>query len=123
MQYVLMIHADEAAMSSMTPEEVGPVAAAVDQFDREISDAGQNIGSIRLQPSGTATTVRVRDGKTLTTDGPFAETKEQLGGIYLIHADDLDGALSIAARLADCHIGTVEVRPVMGLDIRQLVSP
>jgi hypothetical protein len=80
MYYMLMIHADESGMGSMSPDVVGEVTAEVDRFDEELTKAGQNIGSVRLQPSAMATTVRVRDGKTLTTDGPFIESKEQLGG-------------------------------------------
>ena len=122
MYYLLMIHADESAMRSMSPDDAGRITAEVDEFDRELTEAGQNIGSVRLQPSTTATKVRVRDGKVITTDGPFIETKEQLGGIYLVEAGDLDEALSIASRLPTAAFATVEVRPILGLDLRRSVQ-
>ena len=78
MYYVLLIYADESGMGSMAPGEIESITKAVDQFDEELTKAGQNIGNLRLQPSMTGTTVRVRDGKTLTTDGPFIESKGQL---------------------------------------------
>jgi hypothetical protein len=81
-------------------------------FTQSIQQNGNFVGGERLQPTATATTVRVRDGKTLTTDGPFAETKEQIGGFYLIEAKDIDEAIAIAARIPSARYGCVEVRPI-----------
>jgi hypothetical protein len=83
------------------------------QFSQEVAAAKVMLGGEPLQPIATATTVRVRDGKTLTTDGPFAETREQLGGYFLIDAKDLDEAISIAERIPAARFGMVEIRPVM----------
>ncbi len=83
------------------------------KFTDDIKASGKLLAADALQPVSTATTVRVRDGKTLTTDGPFAETKEQLGGFYLVEAKDLDEALAIAARIPSAKFGSIEVRPVM----------
>jgi hypothetical protein len=122
MQYMLMIHADESAMTSMTPDAIQSVMVAMDRFDAEITEKGQNLGSIRLQPATTAKTVRVRKGKALKTDGPFAETKEVIGGVYLIEAANEDEALDIATRLPTATFCTIEVRPILGIDIRRAVS-
>jgi hypothetical protein len=122
MYYVLMIHADESGRGPRPPEGMGNVAEAVERFDNDLSEAGQNVGSIRLQPSATATTIRVRGGKVLTSDGPFAENKEQLGGLYLIEAGDLDEARNVAARLPTATFCTVEVRPVASIDLRRAVQ-
>ena len=113
MQYLLMIYQSEA--------EAGKIDAAMSQkiieeygvFTRSIIQSGNFKAGDALQPTSTATTVRVRNGKTLTTDGPFAETLEQLGGYYLIEAKDLDAALAIAARIPDARYGSIEVRPIM----------
>ena len=112
MQYLLMIYQNEAdygkidaATGKKTLEEYGA-------FTQSIIQSGNFKGADRLQPTSTATTVRVRDGKTLTTDGPFAETREQLGGYYLVEAKDLDAALGIAARIPGARFGSIEVRPI-----------
>ena len=88
------------------------MARAYAAFTTEIGKTGVMKSSEGLQPTSTATTVRVRDGKTLTTDGPFAETREQLGGYYLVEAKDLDTALAIAARIPSARYGSIEVRPI-----------
>ena len=88
----------------------------------ELTDSGRNLGSIRLQPAGTSATIRMRDGKALRTDGPFAETKEQLVGIYIIEASDMDEAIQIASRLPITSYGSVEVRPILGIDLRQVAE-
>jgi hypothetical protein len=111
-KYVLLIYSNEA------PERWAALPEAEQQaITREymaISELPGTLGGAQLQPSETATTVRVDDGKTLTTDGPFAETKEVLGGYYLIEADDLDGALEVAARIPAARMGgAVEVRPLV----------
>ena len=90
--------------------------AAYEAFSRAAADAGVLVGGEGLQPSSTATTVRMRDNETLTTDGPFAETREQLGGYYLLDCSDLDDAIGWAARIPDAAHGSVEVRPVMDYD-------
>lgn len=105
MQYLLLIYANE---SEPTPDLVSEYQA----FTQGVIQSGAFKGADRLQPTSTATTVRVRDGKTMITDGPFAETREQLGGYYLIEAKDLDAANAIAAKVPSARFGSVEVRPV-----------
>jgi hypothetical protein len=112
MQYLLLIYKNEAEygkMDAATEKEVMEEYAA---FTQSIIQSGNFKAGDRLQDTHTATTVRVRDGKTLTTDGPFAETREQLGGYYLIEAKDLDAALAIAARIPTARVGSIEVRPI-----------
>ena len=121
MHYLLMIHGEETGQGELTQEQVERVILAVDEFDRELSDAGQNLGSIRLKPSSASTVVRVRGGEILTTDGPFAEAKEQVGGIYVIEAEDQGEAEAIAGKLPMASFGSVEVRPVLGLDLRKAI--
>ncbi len=87
------------------------------QFTQEIKASGKYVAGARLHPTTSATSVRVRDGKRLVTDGPFAETREQLGGYYLIDANDLDEAIAVAARIPGARMGTIEVRPVMDVPI------
>ena len=87
--------------------------AAYEAFGREVTESGAMLGGEGLQPSGTATTVQVRDGQTLTSDGPFADTREQLGGYYLLDCRDLDEAIGWAAKIPGAQNGTIEVRPVM----------
>ncbi|HZC77064.1 MAG TPA: YciI family protein [Ktedonobacterales bacterium] len=112
MKYALLIYTDEKAdaQASQQEQEATMVAytAFGEQFKEQIVD-----GSEALLPTSSATTVRVRDDQTLTTDGPFAETKEQLGGFYLVKADNLDEAIKIAARIPGALYGSIEVRPVM----------
>ena len=118
MHYVMLIHTDPAAFGELSPEEIGNLGQEVGEFDASISEAGHNLGSIRLQPAHMAKSIRVRAGKPLTTDGPFSEAKEQLGGIYIIEAKDDDEAQQIASRLPAAKIGTVELRPALGVDLR-----
>ena len=113
MQYLLLIYADEKAFASFTPQEQEQGFAEYMKFTKDIKQSGNYIGGEALQPTTTATTVRVRDGKTSKTDGPFAETREQLGGYYLIEAKNLDEATEIASRLPGSWYGAVEVRPIM----------
>jgi hypothetical protein len=113
MQYLLLIYANEQAQSQMSPEAGQQLFSDYMAFTQSVKDSGHYRGGEALTPTNTATTVRVRDGKTLTTDGPFAETREQLGGFYLIEASDLDDAIKIAARIPDAKNGSVEVRPIM----------
>src|SRR5438094_5762559 len=116
MQYLLMIYRSEAELGKMDAAARKEMTAEYGAFTQSIIQSGHFKAGDGLQPSTTATTVRVRDGKTLTTDGPFAETREQLGGYYLVEAKDLDTALAIAARIPGARIGSIEVRPVMVYD-------
>lgn len=111
MLYFLLIHDEESIMNQMSAEEVGQLLAEYDTFSQELEAAGVIRGGHRLQPVETATSVRVRDGETLCTDGPFAETKEQLGGFYAIDVPDLDQAIAWAQKIPSAKFGTIEVRP------------
>jgi hypothetical protein len=113
MQYLLLIYDPENVYQKMPEAQRNEVFAAYGQFTSEIKASGHYLGGNALQPTHTATTVRVRDGKAATTDGPFAETREQLGGYYLIEAKDLDEATKIAARIPSSKFGSIEVRPIM----------
>jgi hypothetical protein len=112
MKYLLTIYADESRYATMTPADSAALMAAYGVFGRAAQEAGALLGGEGLQPTATATTVRVRDGETLLTDGPFAETREQLGGYMLIDVDNLDDAIAFAARGPLARVGTIEVRPV-----------
>src|SRR6478609_893011 len=109
MNYLLMLYLDESAWPHMTDSERAQGEAA---YTEALRNAGVLVGTNRLRPSSDATTVRLADGKQQVLDGPFADSKEQLGGYYLIDAPDLDGALAWAARCPTASHGTVEVRPV-----------
>src|ERR1700736_2559881 len=112
MQYLLMIYRSEAEAGKMDAAARQKMTAEYGAFTQSIIQSGNFKAGDALQPTTTATTVRVRDGKTLTTDGPFAETREQLGGYYMIEAKDLHAALAIAARIPGARFGSVEVRPI-----------
>ena len=116
MRYLLMIYENEKAWETMSEAEAGTIMGEYTKFTDDIQASGHLVAGEALQPTATASTVRVRDGKTTTTDGPFAEAKEQLGGFYLVEAKDLDEALRIAARIPGARYGGVEVRPVMVFD-------
>src|SRR3978361_925948 len=113
MQYMLLIYANEEGLKSAAPGEREAMFKAYGDFTQSIIKAGNMKAGDALEPTATATTVRVRDGKTLSTDGPFAETKEQLGGYYLVEAKDLDEATKIAARIPSARLGSIAVAPVM----------
>ncbi len=113
MKYVLMIYGDENVSAKMTEAEQQEEMAEYYAFSAEIDKRGVNRGGEALLPTNTATTVRVRDGKTVTTDGPFAETKEQIGGFYIVDCKDLDEAIEVAALIPGARTGSVEVRPAM----------
>jgi len=113
MQYLLLIYRNEAEQAKMDAAAGKKMMEEYGAFTQSIIQSGHFKAGDGLQPTTTATTVRVRDGKTLTTDGPFAETREQLGGYYLVEAKNLDEALEIAARIPGARVGSVEVRPVM----------
>jgi hypothetical protein len=112
MQYLLMIYQNEADYAKVDAATSQKMLAEYGAFTQSIIQNGNFKAGDRLQPTTTATTVRVREGKTLTTDGPFAETREQLGGYYLIEAKDLDAAIGIAARIPGARFGSIEVRPI-----------
>jgi hypothetical protein len=114
MKYVCLIYQEEAQLQKMSKEEMGKMSAEYREFTDAIQKSGKLILGQGLQPTSAATTVRVRNGKTLTTDGPFAETKEQLGSVYLIEAKDLNDAIQVASRMPSARLGSVEVRPVWG---------
>ena len=113
MQYLLMIYRSEAELFKMTDADRQKMSADYGTYTQSIIQSGHFKAGDGLQPSTTATTVRVRDGKVMTTDGPFAETREQLGGYYLVDAKDLDAAIKLAARIPGAATGSIEVRPVM----------
>jgi len=113
MQYMLLIYGNQASWDDRSDEERGQMMRAYGTFTQELRDSGAMIAGDALEPTQTATTVRVQNDETLTTDGPFAETKEQLGGYYLIEADSLDEAIEWAAKIPGARHGSVEVRPVM----------
>ena len=112
MQYALLIYENEAAAPKQGTPEADEIFQRYMSFTQDITAEGVNKGGEALYPVASATTVRIRNGELQVTDGPFAETKEQLGGFYLIEADDLDQAISIAARIPASESGSVELRPV-----------
>jgi hypothetical protein len=114
MKYICLIYTPESAESSMSPEEGQAVLAEYTAFGQTIDAAGVSTGlGDALHPTSTATTVRVREGKAITSDGPFAETKEQLGGFYILDCKDIDEALKYAAMIPGAKLGSIEVRPLM----------
>lgn len=110
MKYLLLIYIDENVLSDTEREHCYRESA---QLAQELHSKGQFVATAPLHPVATATSIRVRDGKPLVTDGPFAETREQLGGFFLVNAQDLDEAIAIAARIPGARVGTVEIRPVL----------
>ena len=110
MKYMLLVYLDEQVLSEAERAQCYIESA---QLTQELNANGQYLGAGPLQPTSMATSVRVRDGKRLVTDGPFAETREQLGGYFLIDVKDLDEAIDIAGRLPGARLGTVEIRPIM----------
>jgi hypothetical protein len=113
MKYLCLIYETEQNWAHYTKNQGDAMMAEYGTFTEDIQKSGHMIGGEALQPTNTATTVRVRNGKVSTTDGPFAETKEQLGGYYLIEGKDLNDAIQVAARIPGAKTGAVEVRPVM----------
>ena len=112
MKYLCLIYDDEKKAESMSKEEADAFMGEYFAFTEGIKKSGHYLGGNALQPVNTATTLRNRNGKLSTTDGPFAETKEQLGGYYLIEARDLNDALQVAAKIPSVRIGSIEVRPI-----------
>jgi hypothetical protein len=113
MRYLCLIYEDESKWGTMPKAEVDSMMGEYFSFTEGLKKSGNHLGGEALQPTQTATTVRVRQGKISSTDGPFAETKEQLGGYYLINARDLNEAIQIASRIPSARTGAVEVRPIM----------
>jgi hypothetical protein len=116
MKYLCLIYDDEKKLEAMPKDESDAFMSAYFAFTDDIAKSGHMVHGEALQPVQTATTVRLRNGKLSTTDGPFAETKEQLGGFYLINAKDLNEAIQIAGRIPSARTGSVEVRPIMEFD-------
>ena len=110
MKYMLLIYLDEKALNEAEREHCYVEST---QLAHELKSKGQFVSTSPLQPISTATCVKIRDGKRLVTDGPFAEAREQLGGYYMVDVKDLDVAISIAARVPGARVGTVEIRPVI----------
>lgn len=113
MQYLLLIYENEKNWAAMPKAEGEKLFGEYHAFTQSIAQSGHYKGGNPLQPTSTATTVRVRNGKREATDGPFAETREQLGGYYLVDAKDLDEAIGIAERIPGARVGSIEVRPIM----------
>jgi hypothetical protein len=113
MKYLCLIYDDEQKLAAMGKTEMDAMMGEYSGFTQGIQRSGHYLGGEALQPIAMATTIRVRNGKMSTTDGPFAETKEQLGGFYLIEASDLNDALQVASRIPSAKTGSIEVRPIM----------
>ena len=116
MKYLCLVYMEQQTMDALSPGEGTTLTRESLAYDRELERGGHFIVANALQPTSAATTVRVRNGRISTTDGPFAETKEQLGGYYLIEARDLNDAIQVASRIPSAKIGSVEVRPIMMFD-------
>jgi hypothetical protein len=112
MKYMLLIHDSEKVWGTLSQDEQQQIMADYRRFSDEIKGTGHYLAGSQLQPTSTATSVRVRNGKRVVTDGPFAETREQLGGYYLVDAKDLDEAIGLAERLPSAKLGTIEIRPL-----------
>lgn len=115
MKFILLIAADEAKEAAMNPAEMDQIVAAYGPYTNALMQAGVLVAGERLKASSNATTVRIRDGKTSVLDGSYADTKEQLGGFYIIDVADLDAALTWAARCPSAPIGSIEVRPIWSM--------
>jgi hypothetical protein len=115
MRYAMLICTDESAIGAYSPSEAESMTAEYMKFGEEMTKRGVLQGGERLRPTTDATTVQVRDGDLITSDGPFAETKEQMGGFYLVDCKDLDEAIEIAAKIPGARVGSIEVRPIWEL--------
>jgi hypothetical protein len=116
MQYMLLIYDDETTWRGFSEEERNALMGEYGAYTDELRKAGAYVAGDALQPIGTATTVRLRDGEQLVTDGPFAETKERLGGYYLVDVDSIDEAVEWAAKIPSARYGSIEVRPIVVFD-------
>jgi hypothetical protein len=118
MKYACLVYLDEFEIGKLTQTEWDVLNGECMAFGEQIAASGHRLGGEALEPTHTATTVRVRNGKITTTDGPFAETKEQLAGFYAIEAKNLDEAIAVAARIPPARYGTIEVRPMRELVVK-----
>jgi hypothetical protein len=116
MRYLCLIYDEEKKLGGMSKSESDAFMGEYTAFTEGIKKSGHYLGGEALQPVQTATTIRLRNGKVSTTDGPFAETKEQLGGFYLIKARDLNDAMQVASKIPSARLGSIEVRPIMEFD-------
>ena len=116
MKYILLVHHNEEVLGSLSKTDLQQMREESRRLANDINLTGNYLDAAPLQSVSTAVSLRIREGRRLVTDGPFAETREQLGGYFLIDAGDLDQALDIAARIPGARIGTVEIRPVMEID-------
>jgi hypothetical protein len=119
MQYLVLIYSEEST-EAPDPEQIGAVMEEYNAYTQMLRDRGAFVAGEALQPTATATTVRIRDGRTMTTDGPFAETKEALGGFYQVEAKDLDEALALGAACPGAKWGSIEVRPIIDFSAGQV---
>lgn len=117
MRYLLLIYGEEGRWAKISDKERDAITQEHMEFTKDIATSGNYLGGNQLHSTAKATSVRVRDGKRMTIDGPFAETKEALGGYYLVEADDLDEAIALAARIPSARWGTIEVRPIVPHDM------
>jgi hypothetical protein len=117
MQYMLLIHDDEKAYAALSEQDLGSLHQAYGAYSTELQESGALVAGGQLQPTSSATSVRVKNGEQVVTDGPFAETKEQLGGYYLIEVDTLDDAIEWAAKIPSARSGTIEVRPLVPMAV------
>jgi hypothetical protein len=117
MKYMLLIYDEEQMWAKLSEAERKQIYGEYGQFSQQAKASGHYVTGAQLQPIAAATSVRVRNGKRLLTDGPFAETREQLGGYYLVEAKDLDEALSLAERIPSARFGTIEVRPLVEVPV------
>jgi hypothetical protein len=115
MKYALLIYAAEKDYADKSKEEQSRIYNEYWTYTLELQKSGKMLSCVPLDPTSTATTIRVRDGKTVATDGPFADTKEQLGGVYVIDVTDLDVAMAWAAKIPDARNGSIEIRPLMNV--------
>src|SRR5262245_16329953 len=115
MKYLALVYFQESEINKMSKSDWESLNAECIAFSEGIAQSGHRLGGEALQPTNTATTVRVRNGKVSTTDGPFAETKEQLAGFYFLEAKDLNEAINVAARIPPARLGSIEIRPVRQL--------
>jgi hypothetical protein len=112
MKYLCLIYEDETVWETMPKADLGKLYAEYSSFKDDIKKSGHLVGCNPLAPTQSATTIQVRNGELLTTDGPYAETKEQLGGYFLIEASDLKEAIQVASRIPSARLGSIEVRPI-----------
>jgi hypothetical protein len=119
MKYLLLIYGDEGNWGTVSEQDRASITEAYNDYSDEVQKAGVSLAAEALQPTASATTVRVRNGETLLTDGPFAETKEQLGGFYMVECDTLDQAIEWAAKIPGASSGSIEVRPIMEFPPRE----